>query len=311
MFENLYPIPKHVERCGKGYCCTAYNAWEAQAFINKWEGWNACRTAMLQSAPVKPVPDEINTKQAYQYMRSNSLAGCYRDGWNDCRATMLQSQPVSKPDTLPVSGVTAEHQHIIEMLLKVCGAAFELADDTCEQEVDGEQCHVVPHDAFQKLSDTLDEIENSLPTEDADRPDVYLAWAAMPRAALKSLLQSVNSPVSPDSSVPEGRDSMSHAIKDVIAERERQRKEKGYTENRDDKYLPGVLNLAGAAYAVSVSFLPDAKRRAQRLWPWPDVGKYMNPSQKEPRTARIKSAALIIAEVERIDRAAAPQHKGE
>lgn len=83
---------------------------------------------------------------------------------------------------------TAEHRRVIEMLLTVCGAAFELADDSCEQEVEGETCTVVQSDAFQKLSDALDEIEESLPTEDPDRPDVYLAWAAMPRAALKSLL---------------------------------------------------------------------------------------------------------------------------
>ncbi|EQB1791242.1 DUF551 domain-containing protein [Klebsiella quasipneumoniae] len=86
------------------------------------------------------------------------------------------------------------------MLLNVCGAAFELADDSCQQDVDGEDCHVVPDDAFQKLSDALDEIENTLPTEDIDRPDVFLAWSAMPRAALKSLLQAGNSPVIPDGS---------------------------------------------------------------------------------------------------------------
>lgn len=96
--------------------------------------------------------------------------------------------------------VTAEHRRVIEMLLNVCGAAFELADDSCQQDVDGEDCHVVPNNAFQKLSDMLDEIENSLPTEDADRPDVFLAWAAMPRASLKSLLQAGNSPVIPDDS---------------------------------------------------------------------------------------------------------------
>ncbi|HHY1018604.1 TPA: hypothetical protein ACVY19_006103, partial [Klebsiella michiganensis] len=55
-----------------------------------------------------------------------------------------------------------------------------------------------PDDAFQKLSDALDEIENTLPTEDIDRPDVFLAWSAMPRAALKSLLQAGSSPVIPD-----------------------------------------------------------------------------------------------------------------
>ncbi len=93
----------------------------------------------------------------------------------------------------------AEHQRVIEMLLSVCGAAFELADDSCEQEVEGETCTVVPSDAFQKLSDALDEIENTLPAEDADRPDVCLVWAAMPRAALKQLLHTAPSiPAVPD-----------------------------------------------------------------------------------------------------------------
>ncbi len=96
---------------------------------------------------------------------------------------------------------------------------------------------------------------------------------------------------------------LSQAITDIIAERQRQKESKGYTESRDDNYLPGVLNLAGAAYAVSASCLPDAKRRADRLWPWPDAGKYLNASSKDPRSALIKAAALITAEIERIDRA--------
>ncbi|CAH4127456.1 hypothetical protein AI2771V2_1253 [Klebsiella pneumoniae] len=99
---------------------------------------------------------------------------------------------------VPENCVTAEHRRVIEMLLNVCGAAFELADDSCQQDVDGEDCHVVPDDAFQKLSDALDEIENTLPTEDIDSPDVFLTWSAMPRAALKSLLQAGNSQVIPD-----------------------------------------------------------------------------------------------------------------
>ena len=99
---------------------------------------------------------------------------------------------------VPESRVTAEHRRVIEMLLNVCGAAFELADDSCQQDVDGEDCHVVPDGAFQKLSDALDEIENTLPTEDIDRPDVFLAWSAMPRAALKSILNAGNSPVIPE-----------------------------------------------------------------------------------------------------------------
>ena len=99
---------------------------------------------------------------------------------------------------VPENRVTAEHRRVIEMLLNVCGAAFELADDSCQQDVDGEDCHVVPDGEFQKLSDALDEIENTLPTEDIDRPDVFLAWSAMPRAALKSILNAGNSPVIPE-----------------------------------------------------------------------------------------------------------------
>ncbi|WP_232487453.1 hypothetical protein [Pectobacterium parmentieri] len=104
-------------------------------------------------------------------------------GHNACRAAMLQSSPAQSVC------ITAEHQRVIAMLLGACGAAFELADDTCQQEVDGELRHVVPHDAFQKLSDALDEIENTLPNFYPDLPNTVLTWAAVPRHALKSLLQ--------------------------------------------------------------------------------------------------------------------------
>lgn len=125
--------------------------------------------------------------QEVPFMNYNSLA------------RIVDKYRVPQPaPVVPESFVTAEHRRVIEMLLNVCGAAFELADDSCQQDVDGEECHVVPDDAFQKLSDALDEIENTLPTEGVDRPDVFLAWSAMPRAALKSILQAGNSPVTRD-----------------------------------------------------------------------------------------------------------------
>ncbi|EMQ2226052.1 DUF551 domain-containing protein [Citrobacter freundii] len=122
-------------------------------------------------------------------------------------ASALTNAPLAPSDSqgkprAPENCVTAEHRRVIEMLLNVCGAAFELADDSCQQDVDGEECNVVPSDAFKKLSDALDEIENTLPTEDIDRPDVFLAWSAMPRASLKSLLHAGNSPVTPDCWIP-------------------------------------------------------------------------------------------------------------
>lgn len=50
-FEAVFPMPKYAKRCGAGYDYTAYFAWDAREFVNKWEGWNACRAAMLAAAP--------------------------------------------------------------------------------------------------------------------------------------------------------------------------------------------------------------------------------------------------------------------
>lgn len=41
MFEQHYPIPPNCARHRGGYSATSFNAWEAHAFINKWEGWKA------------------------------------------------------------------------------------------------------------------------------------------------------------------------------------------------------------------------------------------------------------------------------
>ncbi|VED49945.1 Protein of uncharacterised function (DUF551) [Raoultella terrigena] len=49
-FEAVFPMPKHAQRCGDGYAVTSYGAWTAYEFVKKWEGWNACRSAMLQDS---------------------------------------------------------------------------------------------------------------------------------------------------------------------------------------------------------------------------------------------------------------------
>ena len=145
--------------------------------------------AAMDSEPVAII-DQANL----DYLRSGADADVWPPEREEMGDVLLYRHPQTAP-VVPENCVTAEHRRVIEMLLNVCGAAFELADDSCQQDVDGEDCHVVPDDAFQKLSDALDEIENTLPTEDIDRPDVFLAWSAMPRAALKSLLQAQPVPV--------------------------------------------------------------------------------------------------------------------
>ena len=56
-FEAVFPMPKHAQRCGDGYAVTSYGAWTAYEFVKKWEGWNACRAAMLQAGNSPVIPD--------------------------------------------------------------------------------------------------------------------------------------------------------------------------------------------------------------------------------------------------------------
>lgn len=60
-FESVFPMPKYVVRCGTGYAVTAYSAWGAHDFKERWEGWNACRAAMM-AQPVSSgykLPDNV------------------------------------------------------------------------------------------------------------------------------------------------------------------------------------------------------------------------------------------------------------
>lgn len=159
-----------------------------------YAAYGRAQPPLVPSDVLNHLEHEANHVTAWHHMDEHSCKVNRRD-----LLTLINAIRDAQPaPVVPENCVTAEHRRVIEMLLSVCGAAFELADDSCQQDVDGEDCHVVPDDAFQKLSDALDEIENTLPTEDIDRPSVFLAWSAMPRAALKSLLQAQPAPVVPD-----------------------------------------------------------------------------------------------------------------
>lgn len=106
---------------------------------------------------------------------------------------------------------------------------------------------------------------------------------------------------------------MSKAIDDVIAERQRQENEEGWTPAHDDTHDPGDLASAAAAYArEAAKRLGGSKRgKAPAYWPWyadNDIsggwGKPIHAWWKptNPRRDLVKSAALILAEIDRIDR---------
>ena len=95
------------------------------------------------------------------------------------------------------------------------------------------------------------------------------------------------------------------AVLDVLAERRRQIEAEGWTPEHDDEHSAGEMAKAAACYAlVSAGFNPDA---TITVWPW--HRRWWKPSDK--RCNLVKAAALILAEIERLDRMAAEKQEGE
>ncbi|HHG0882935.1 TPA: hypothetical protein ACPUJ4_004905 [Klebsiella pneumoniae] len=89
------------------------------------------------------------------------------------------------------------------------------------------------------------------------------------------------------------------AAADVLAERKRQVTADGWTPGHDDEYEHGELADAAGCYALS-SELFDCAGEPPRPWPWPDG--WWKPTNR--RRDLVKAGALILAEIERLDRAA-------
>lgn len=89
------------------------------------------------------------------------------------------------------------------------------------------------------------------------------------------------------------------AAVDVLAERQRQVTTEGWAPAHDDEYEHGELADAAGCYALS-SELFDCAGEPPRPWPWPD--EWWKPTSR--RRDLVKAGALILAEIERIDRAA-------
>jgi len=94
------------------------------------------------------------------------------------------------------------------------------------------------------------------------------------------------------------------AIRDVIAERLRQQSEEGFDPAHDDKYTEGELSAAAASYAEFASYSDDTRERytGRVVTGWPWAADWWKP--KTRRQDLVRAAALIIAEIERLDRAA-------
>jgi hypothetical protein len=90
-------------------------------------------------------------------------------------------------------------------------------------------------------------------------------------------------------------------LEEIAAERLRQSQAEGGTPQQDDTYRDGQLAGAAACYALTSVKHWAVAHTIPTFWPWAKA--WWKP--KNPRRDLIRAAALIVAEIERIDRAVA------
>ncbi|WP_284935009.1 ead/Ea22-like family protein [Citrobacter freundii] len=89
------------------------------------------------------------------------------------------------------------------------------------------------------------------------------------------------------------------AILDVVAERQRQKTIEGWKPEHDDEHCNGELAMAAVCY---INETGTVNRNGGKPWGWPWDASWWKPNAR--RRNLVKAGALILAEIERIDRAA-------
>jgi len=98
-------------------------------------------------------------------------------------------------------------------------------------------------------------------------------------------------------------------IDEITAERRRQVEQEGWSDEHDDSHRDGEMSRAAACYAAHASAFQNASIETYRIigprsdyynfgWPW--SREWWKP--KDPRRDLVRAAALIVAEIERLDR---------
>ncbi|EPQ8790559.1 hypothetical protein ACUW0S_003511 [Pseudomonas aeruginosa] len=114
--------------------------------------------------------------------------------------------------------------------------------------------------------------------------------------AIQNFLRAISADV-----LTQAQHSMPKAWLDVQAERRRQITAEGWTPEHDDLYCAAELPRAAAAYILN-----GANDEAPAIWPF--VAKWWKP--RDARSNYVRAGALILAEIERLDRAAPGKEVG-
>ncbi|WP_025132173.1 hypothetical protein [Pseudomonas sp. PH1b] len=99
------------------------------------------------------------------------------------------------------------------------------------------------------------------------------------------------------------------SLRSVLAERIRQIQVACFYPEQDDEYIGGDLAIAAACYAteafVQASEIEGVMRIVPEAWPW--MAESWRP--RDQHRNLVKAGALILAEIDRLDRAAASLQK--
>ncbi|WP_069357843.1 hypothetical protein [Burkholderia cenocepacia] len=128
----------------------------------------------------------------------------------------------------------------------------------------------------------------------ANRYDAMLEAAPQPPAPAAPLAMTDEQRA--PASAPVG---LTDAERDVLAERRRQVEGEGWTPEHDDEHDMGEMAHAAAWYAVDPIMRSALDERGLSFWPWAQEWW----KSTTPRRDLVKAGALILAEIERIDRA--------
>jgi hypothetical protein len=105
-------------------------------------------------------------------------------------------------------------------------------------------------------------------------------------------------------------EGLTAAARDVLAERRRQVEAEGWTPEHDDQHIPGTLAQAASCYIEWNGWETEYQRDGAIPINWPWAAAWWKPSD-DPRRNLEKAGALILAEIERLDRAALAAQKGD
>jgi hypothetical protein len=99
-FESVFKLPSNCTKFQGGYAPTSYNAWEAQTFCARWEGWKARSAHGITAA--QPVPTVPNREQIYKDAFEQGVHEGNFKAMHECRLEYFKLQAVATPPAAPV-----------------------------------------------------------------------------------------------------------------------------------------------------------------------------------------------------------------